>query len=186
MTDILSDLPEPEQEYEPAAPPGSVMAQLRAQREAIGRDTDTIIEVPGYNDMLGVKFQLPAFRRVNQLIGKAQAARGKGDAELNAATDILVEACEQVVVNDPGHPACLTDRDGEPLPWRPIDPEHGPTGFDQHLADLFGITPPSGARPRDIAKLVINRDFSLVELSNELMRWMGQANADANEAFQGE
>jgi hypothetical protein len=185
MTDLMDDL-QTEPGVEPDAPdlPGdTVIDGLRAQREAIGKDTDTILEVSGYNGALGAQFQLLPFREYNQRMRKAQQV--SGEAELNLAAEVLAEACLQIVVNDPDHPDCLEDHEGKKLPWRPIDPGRI-TRFDDHLAELLQIQLPGGSGPREVVRLAINRDFAVVAMFNQLAGWMGQSNAEANERFQGE
>lgn len=157
----------------PLAGTGSMLDRLREQRQAVGDDLDTIIDVPGQNHLLAVRYQLLHFRRANQL-GKQLLNESNPDVQLNFAADFLAEACLEVLVRDPE-----TDE------LQPIDPGHGPTKFDGHLLALFEIPAAPGLRPRDVVKLVFNRDFAVMDTYDQLARWMTKTNSEVNEEFSG-
>lgn len=157
---------------EQSGAPGSLLSKLRAQRDAIGRDLETVLDVPGHHGLLAVKYRLLPFRRVNQMT----EATGGGDpnAELNTAAELLAEACAEILVRDPDTDALL-----------PLDPDHGPTRFDAHALRLFGIEVPAGAKPRDVVRLIFNRDYAVMSVQSDLVDWMRASHAVADEEFAG-
>lgn len=115
-------------------PPGSLIAELRAQHRRIGQRKNTIIELPYglWAGKLAVRYHLLDERALSRMMKAVQTAEGEALLEANA--DILIGGCDEVVAR----------RDTDE-PWGPIVPgEH--FKFDQRLAEALQLGPADGAR----------------------------------------
>jgi hypothetical protein len=109
------------------APPGSLLADLRAQQHRLAQRKHTIIEFPYglWAGKLAARYRLLDERALGRTLKAIQTA--EGDALLEANADILVSACDEV----------LGRRDTDE-PWGEIVPDER-FRFDKPLANALGL-----------------------------------------------
>ena len=117
-----------------ADPPGSLIAELRAQHRRLEQRKTTVIEFPYglWAGKLAVRYRLLDERALTRMLKAVQTAEGEALLEANA--DILIGGCDEVIAR----------RDTDE-PWGPIVPgEH--FKFDRRLADALQLGPGDTAR----------------------------------------
>jgi hypothetical protein len=109
------------------APPGSLLADLRAQQHRLARRKHTIIEFPYgmWAGKLAARYRLLDERALDRMLRAVQTAEGEALLEANA--DILVGACDEVL-----------GRRNTDEPWGEIIPGER-FRFDKPLADALGL-----------------------------------------------
>lgn len=166
-----------EEEFEaPAGPPqGSVLADLRRRREELRAERETVIDIQGYDGLLGARYKPIPYEKLQAIQAKAEKAEAKRSpyAVLNGQLDTLIEGCEEIVA-----------RATEDEPWAPLDADE-PVKFETRLGDqdLFGF-------PANTAREAVRGLFpSEIAIGNhyvEFVRWLEGTDTEVDEDLAGE
>lgn len=73
----------------------SIRDQIRAEREAIASEKTLDLLVPGYSGLLAVRYRSISDREME---GYAKRLQKDGDVGIRAGYDLLIEACEAILV----------------------------------------------------------------------------------------
>lgn len=153
--------------------PDSPRARLRAAREQLRQKRSIDLVVPGYNGLLGVRYRpvrQEEFQRLARRLSNETTA-------LEAALDMMVEACEAILYRD------SAEVDFEPL----VDDKSGmPLRFGPELADVLGFEAESA---RETVLGVFSpdgvKDLSPIVHGNALSEWMQGNDEQINRALLG-
>lgn len=153
--------------------PTSPLDQLRSRRAAMAQERHIDLDLPGYLDLLVARYRPLEWKVIHEI-----QARAKGDAaeaELNAAADLLIQACERIFMR----------RDGVLVPLEEVTDELGsePVRFDENLAKATGVEDSTNGTARSVAKAVIPNEIALIEHQAYLLLWMRSANSETDQDF---
>lgn len=126
--------------------------QLRANRARLLADKTKTLRLPGW-DSLSVRYRRLPWERVQHLAGMGS---GDSTADIGAAMDVLIAACEEVLFEDDG------------LGLR----------YEQGLADLIGdeaVTPP------EVVDAVFPDELALMTHAGEYIAWAMRIEEEASE-----
>lgn len=115
-----------EQTTVPPAGFESIRDRIRAERESIAAEKTLDLIVPGYSGLLGVRYRSISDREMEQYAARIQK---DGDAGIRAGYDLLIEACDAILVR------VETDDDFEVLE----DDNGDAVRFDIRLAEFLGF-----------------------------------------------
>lgn len=151
---------------------GSTMLErLRARRVAIAKPRHADLDIPGYNGLLVLRVRPVAWKWLRDRTEAAQRDRS-GWRELNAHCDVIIQATDEILV-----------RENDEL--QPINPDGEPTRWDDRLVALLQLGD-NVKRARDVVRATFNNDVAVSVFYAELMEWLQESNAEADEEFQGE
>jgi hypothetical protein len=128
----------------------SIRDQIRAEREAIASEKTLDLLVPGYSDLLAVRYRSISDRELEQYIKRAQGEQ----QSIGANLDLLIQTCETILY-----------RESDEQDFTPALDENGDKiRFDIRLAEMLGIDAntaretvsgffsPDGAQPLAVAQ----------------------------------
>lgn len=150
--------------------PQSVLDRLRARRLEVQAEKHLDIEVPGYDDLLLIRYVPPsadAYARLSMLVTVGVEAAGDAPyikALLGATRDVLV-------------------RDSVDAPTRPIDPEQGPRGFDARLSELLDAP---GADAEAVLRAIFGSGASIGQHAVTLFWWANGVTGEVEAQLAGE
>lgn len=189
-----------EQEQGPGAAPGaeedqsqagsSILDQVKQKRVEAQEPHYTDIDIPGYEGLLVARYQVVEFK-VFEAAEKRIKKDKSGPKMLLMAIDQIINCCDQILVLDPGHPACVENDKGEKTDLRPIDPvaaEQGaPVKWEPRLAKLLDI-PESEylGQARLVVKAVFGNEPAIVQHSTKVGLWLKDTSRDIDDVFLGE
>lgn len=155
----------------------SILGQLRDRRESIRASQTLDLQVPRWDDPeIIVQYQPlehEVIRRAQTALEKAPKGK-RGQAEVDGNVDLLVRACVAVVARI----------DEQEYSLRPGDPKGEPTTFDPDLAQNLGMH--EGATARQVVKYLFITDGDIISAAQELIRWSGYRETEADEHIVGE
>lgn len=165
----------------------NVLEEITRQREELQGQHHLILEIPGYNGLLGVRYNnigTDITEKVGKKLRKELKARGGEGESLLTSLDTLINACDQIVVKDPDHPRVLPDDKGEPTVWRPIDPDNPvPVRFDRRLASILKFDAGSA---REAVLGVFGQEHAVVAQSLAVSRWLTDITREVDQDLLGE
>lgn len=165
-----------EQPFEPslapepqAAPkPDNLMEQLRAKREEAQRNVLLELPVPGYDDLLVVRFQKSlTWHEARKAIEQAQR-KGNPNNELNAIIDLLIKTVEGIYGR--------AEQEDE---FTLIS-----SGFDETLATYFQLNPPNKTA-RETVRLFFGNDIEMSAVQGRVMTWIQGLDEASGEEIRG-
>lgn len=154
----------------PTVSQDNLLGQLKAKRQEIAEKAqrNLYLAVPGYDDLLWLKFKRVPWEEVNKIATKAAKRAGKvTTAELDAACDLMIRACAGVYVKPDGV----------------LEPQPYDEGFTVELAEKLGI---QATTAREVVRGLYADDYALVNQNNELTEWLRGANVEDLGRFEGE
>lgn len=128
----------------------AVMHQLKANRERLLADKTTDLGLPGWDSLSARYRRLPW----DQIKGLAGLGTGDSTAEIGAAMDVLLAACDEVLF------------DGEGLGLR----------YEQGLAELIGDEDATSGP--EVVSAVFPDELSLMAHAGEYMTWAMRLQAE--------
>ncbi len=155
---------------------GSLRDRLRARRDAQATERTEVFPVPGYGDELWVRLHPVAFERSRKINERTERARRSDPrAELTGFADMLLAACDSVLVRRNGDLLDLAE--AERLGEDPV------TLGDPRLARFLGF---EATKAREVIFGVFNgNDLGLAGLFAQWATWAGEEEEAADEAFAG-
>lgn len=153
--------------------PSNLIERLREARREAEQPHDAVLEVPGYEGLLGVRYKYVSAENI-EILGRRlqrEIKRDKVKAEnLLASIDTLIACCDEVVV-----------RDSEDAGWKSLaDP---PVRFDGRLADVLDY---EASNARDAVLGLFNNEHAIIRHNIVLSRWLADTTQEVNEDFLGE
>lgn len=164
---MVADL---EQPFEPslapepvAAPKDNLMEHLRKKREEASKNVLLELPVPGYDDLLVVRFQKSlSWQEARKAIETSQR-KGNPNNELFAIADLLIRTTEGIYGR--------ADTESEFVLIS--------TGFDEKLAEYFQM---DSKTARETARLFFQSDIVMSAVQGRVMQWLqGIDEASGNE-----
>jgi hypothetical protein len=150
----------------PATKPDNLMETLRAKREEAERNVLLELPVPGYDDLLVVRFQKTlTWQEARKAIDTAQR-KGNPDNELFAIADLLIRTVEGIYGR--------ADAEGELVRIS--------TGFDEQLATFFQL---DAKTARDTCRLFFGSDIEMSAVQGRVMTWIQGIDQDAGKEIRG-
>lgn len=150
----------------------TVLDGLRAKRQALGEKQTIVIDVPGYDGDLAVRY---VWRPYEDLARKGQAlakVKSPTQRDLFGAADILAECCEEVLIRVEGHETPLSE-DGDPI-----------TFGDPRLGEALGFENPE-ARTRTAVFRTFENDYALLSTAVRLSAWLEDTSREVDGEFSG-
>lgn len=163
VTDTTTD--HPDHPGALAAAPRSILAGIRAQRDAIKAELFTDFSIPKYEN-LHVRYKAPTKADLAEVRSRAEKAKDLG--ELHEAL-ILAKCCVGIFSRD---------ENGKPLG----DPADWPK-FDHELAEALGL--PENTRAVEVVRALFATEGDVMAQSAALIRWAGFAEEQALEEHEG-
>lgn len=157
---------------------GSILSELRAERQALTHKRTLDLPVPGYQRMVA-RYKAIDYAIIDKIEARARKSQGPM-ADLNAAADVLAQTCIGIF---------LREDNGELLPLNEQLERWGddPIRYDARLAEAVGVEP---GKARTIIHNVFGvfevdtgNDLVLMGHQTEILRWLKQANADDDADF---
>lgn len=150
------------------APKDNLMEQLRAKREETQKNVLLELPVPGYDDLLVVRFQKSlTWQEARKAIDTAQR-KGNPNNELFAIADLLIKTVEGIYGR--------ADAEGELVLIS--------NGFDKALADYFILNPPNETA-RETVRLFFGNDIVMSAVQGRVMTWLQGLDADSGKEIRG-
>lgn len=146
----------------------SVLARLRARREALAGEHHLDLDVPGYGGELVARYaplRAGGLTRLFPLISPDAPA-----PSISVVADELIAACRAVLIRDDGK---LGD----------IAPEYGSLGFEQRLAAVFGF---EAETAREVVVGVFGPDPHIEGHGMALVSWSTDASTSLDARVEGE
>lgn len=167
-----------EDQVVPESPLGaSMMDQIRAQHKKLADSQDTIISVPGYEELLAVKYRvLDVQREINDI--NRRTSREFSDpivAALYSTLDAMARACVEIFA--------VRGDDNVPLS-EAFGPDTPPIRYDQKLAEFMDFKDVETAR-EVILRLFAENEPMIMDHGIRLNRWMTNTSRQVNDSFAG-
>jgi hypothetical protein len=151
----------------------AVIAGIRQQRTELEPFGQTkIIDVPGYNGMLGIEYNYidsETTETISRAVAKETRSHGGKGITLLASIDTLIEACRRVVIRG------ATDQD-----WRSMPPD--PVVFDSQLSETLGYDAGSS---REVVLGLFGSEHAIVQQYMKLSAWLTNVTQDVDDALLG-
>jgi hypothetical protein len=150
----------------PAPKPDNLMQQLRAKREEASRNVLLELPVPGYDDLLVVRFQKTlTWLEAKKMIEVSQR-KGNPNNELFAIADLLIKTVEGI--------------------YGRADPEGEFTlishGFDEKLSEYFELDTKTA---RETCRLFFGSDITMSAVQGRVITWLQGIDFDSGEEIRG-
>jgi hypothetical protein len=153
----------------------SVIDRLREQRKKIGEQRSLDLDIPGYDGVLVARYNRLEWDDLKKIGKKADDSRHPRK-ELMSHCDVLIKACEQIMIR----------KDGLLEPITNAYPEVGeePVRYDARLAVILDIElkERQGARTVVIAAFGGN-EVAVTAQQTELVEWVQSSNTADDEDF---
>lgn len=159
----------------------SILSSLKERRKEVLEAQVLRLAVPRWEDPVIVIMYKPVehgfIKSVQTRVEKAKADR-RAEVEVEANVDILIRGCLGVV-------AIV---DGKEYSLRPGDEEGEPTVFDADLAENLGVDGVGGKSPtaRQVVRELFITDGDILSAANELIKFSGYQETEADSALVGE
>lgn len=151
----------------------NLIERLRAARREQEKPHYTVITIPGYEGLMGVRYKYVSAERIEQLSKKLQREirKTKAKAEgLLASLDTVIAACEEIVI-----------RGSDDEEWQSLgDP---PIRFDDRLAETLGY---EADNARDAVLGCFNNEHAIIRHNILVSRWLADTTTEVDESFLGE
>lgn len=157
--------------------PQTLMEQLRARRQEVAESRDTLIALPGYEEVgLQVKYRLMERKEVEAIGKKLRKAgvKDRGQFEMLALTDVMIGATEGFYVNVNGKPEELSAEDG---PW---------VERWEQLAEYLGYNGEEKTARACLYWVFAGNEFAIGNHGITLNRWFGNTGSEVDAEFLGE
>lgn len=154
----------------------TLLAALRKKYEQLGDVAYLDYSLPGWDDILKVRFNNSmTWVEITNIIKRAEKDRKSPYATLWAQCDILINCTDSIWARE------STDK-----PWGRLDKADGsgPVGWTTDLAQMFGIQGVSTAR--EVIRKIFKLDLRLAATQAAVMEWIQKIDADAGEEVAGE
>lgn len=177
MTDISNEQGL-DQEAAPFDERADLLAQIAELREEGKQEHHLDIEIPGYKSLLWARFRPFPISQTETKIQQLQKVRGP--KLLDASCDVLIDACEQLMLLPARYNGDIGE-DGKNL--IPID-DSSPVGFDQRAAELFKVPNP-GASARGVIIGLFATEQAILALQVRVSQWMQDVTRETDESLLG-
>lgn len=159
----------------------SILSSLKERRQQVLAQQVLSLPVPRWEDPVIVVKYKPVehgFIRAGQERVKKAGNEKKAEVEVDANADMLIRGCLGVV-------AVV---DGTEYSLRLGDEQGDPTRFDQDLAENLGVEGAGGkpATARAVVRSLFLTDGDILSAANELMKFSGYRETEADTAVVGE
>lgn len=174
--------------------PDSPLVNLRQRREEIGAKQFTDIKVPRWeNPELFVRYKPVDHSFIRKALGKMRKAKGdRGDAEVDGNADVMIQGCLGVYAMIDGEAHTLDAPDH----WVPVDIgseeddietlDYSEWGkFDKVLGETLGLDPKHSSA-RQVVRTLYITDGDVITTAQDVIRFSGYKNPDADDEFLGE
>lgn len=158
--------------------PQSLMEQLRAKRQEVAETKETMIPLPGYEEVgLQAKYRLmdrPEVEKIGKKIRK-QGVKDRGLFQMLALVDVIINSTEGFYVHQDGEQVELTYGDDGPhiTTW-------------PKLAEFLGHAGEPDTARNAVYWIFGNNEFAIGNHGIVLNRWFGNTGAEVDAEFLGE
>jgi hypothetical protein len=168
----------------------SILDRIKERREAATHTRWLDLAIPGYGDDLMARYK-PVPYKVFEQAEKKQRRDKSAPKLLLAGLDQIILTCDMILVKDPGHEACVTDNEGAPTDYRPIDVEAAdnnfPVKWEPRLAQLIGIPEDEyKGDPRQVILRTFCNDAAVIHHATQIGVWLRDTTKDLDETLLGE
>lgn len=155
-------------------PTKNLLEQLRTERRESMEDLDTLIPVPGYEQVpLLIQYRMMDGHEIDKIGRRAvKTSRDRWTRNLTAAIDTMIAAATGVFIEVEGEVKPLT------LNRQPI------LGYTPELAEALDFT--ANTAREVVIGTFQNKDMHIANHSMRLQRWFGDSSTVIDEEFLGE
>jgi hypothetical protein len=139
---------------------------MAARREQIESQTTVVLELPGYEGILGVEFRALGWQRIRQSMARHRKIKDEGLKEMYAAADTLIAAREETYELNPEVSTTTVEIDEQEVPARPL----GETFKD--LSIRAGLRVTESTTERQAVFGLLHRDARLMDLYRAWEEWL--------------
>jgi hypothetical protein len=172
MTDITHDRDEADEPVPDER--AGLIGQIAALREEAKGEHWLDVEIPGYKGLLWARFRPFPVEKTEAKVKQLQKVRGP--VLLDASCDVLIDACEQLLLL-PAKYNGDKGEDGENL--IPVDTDL-PVRFDQRAAELFKVPNPTGSS-RGVVKGMFPTEQSILAIQVRVSSWMQDVTSETDD-----
>lgn len=161
--------------------PASVLDTLKQRHRQLQQDRYLDYPIPGYQEKLVVRFNPAPVDELRRIAKTTDKMKG-GNPEFIGATDVLLHACQMVMVKDPEHE--LADDTGlVPLHRYPELDADEPIRFDERLAQALDL---NAKKARGVVWSLFENNYAVMVCYAELMEWQGDTDSAVDRELLGE
>lgn len=163
--------------------PASILDRLKQRHDELGEDWTKEFPVPGYGDELFLRCGVVEWEKLSEIAERvADIAKTHPKAKLLGQIDTIIAAHREVVVKIDGefHRPC----DVAPLREAAGLQEGEALRLDGNLASMLEFDADTARQA--VVGLFNGKEFQITLMHNDLMEWMGDADARIKEKFVGE
>lgn len=156
----------------------NVIEALRARRNRIGEDKETLIDLPGYNGDYGLvgNYRRMSYDELKKIGDRARRSKHPNPAFMSEV-DTIASALIEMYVRVP-----VEGGEDKVIPLRDVVPGRTePIRYDQSLGDFLGFDCDGSARKAVLA--TFNNDLAVSPHHSELVVWMQLSLKDEEEVF---
>lgn len=153
----------------------SLLANLRAKRQAIGERKDLVLDIPGYGGQLVARYRYVPYEEISGILRKAQKKIKDPEIEAKAAADVLIKMCAEILTRrEPGEQPIGLGQAVKELEGETI------TYSDPRLAQVVGVQDalPERANARSLVRAVFGNDYALIGHQEEVAAWAQDSERD--------
>lgn len=151
----------------------SIRDRIRAERESIAAEKSLDLVVPGYSGLLAIRYRSISDREMERYAARIQK---ENDAGIRAGYDLLIEACEAILVR------METDQEFEILE----DDDGDRVRFDIRLAEFLGVEASSA---RETVAAIFSpegvQSLAAFDQAASVLAWLQGKSADIDPALLG-
>jgi hypothetical protein len=165
----------------------SLIDQIADLREEAKKDHHLDLAIPGTKEMLWVRFRPFSSAKTERRTTEYQKAQQRGGPiVLMSSIDLIVDACEQLMLLKPEFEGEIGE-DGKNL--IPVDNEI-PVGFDERCAELFikdeevrSTILRSKHQSREVVMAMFPTEQAIIATNVTVSRWMNDVTKDVDTGF---
>lgn len=157
---------------------GSLMATLRARREALAAERRLELEIPGYAGLLVARYKPIEWEEASAISSKVIDSDDPR-ADLLGAADLLIACCEEMLTRNGDKLVPLSE--GPELEQSVRDVlGNQPVRYEERLAKAFGF---EAEKARAVVLDLFRNDFAVIDQHREVLAWLRNANPQVDEDF---
>lgn len=150
---------------------GSLLASLRAKREAIASERHLDLDIPGYDGQLVARYGPVAWEVIDKIAERVNRSNSPR-ADVHGAADLLIAACREILIR----------QNDELISLNHAIADFGdePVTYSHRLDEVLGINAGSS---REVVIQAFNNDLALVPHQATLLRWLQESDQEVDEDF---
>lgn len=171
--------PEPEANgHARPAESGSLMATLRAKREALGAERRLELDIPGYAGLLVARYkpvEWDVVSKIGDRVNRSNSAR----SEVFGAADLLIACCEEILTRKGEELVPLNEAPELEASLREVLGDQ-PVRYEQRLADAFQY---EAVTAREVVIGLFRNDYALIDQHREVLNWLRESGDEDDQDF---